>query len=72
MRANSYERLESRGISAHVLEGAGIVTLIVRAKGMRDGKAFDGEFRNIRIFMRAPGKQPPWELHAWFNVKIEP
>jgi Domain of unknown function (DUF4440) len=69
--ANSYEVLEARDVSAEVLDGVGIVTLVVRAKGKRGEIEFAGDFRNIRIFLRAPDKDPPWELHAWFNVKMQ-
>lgn len=68
--ANTYDMLESEHISATVYEGVAIVTLLVRAKGMKDGKPFAGVFRNIRIFMHEPDKQQPWQLHAWFNVCV--
>lgn len=68
--ANNYDMLESEDISATVYEGVAVVTLLVRAKGMREGKPFSGVFRNIRIFVHEPGKQQPWQLHAWFNVRV--
>lgn len=68
---NTYDMLESKGISATVHEGVAVVTLLVRAKGMREGKKqFAGVFRNIRIFLHAPDRQQPWQLHAWFNVRV--
>jgi hypothetical protein len=68
--ANTYDLLESEDVSATVQEGVAVVTLLVRAKGMREGKPFAGVFRNIRIFVHEPDKQPPWQLHAWFNVRV--
>lgn len=68
--ANTYDVLESEDVSASIHEGVAVVTLLVRAKGIREGKPFAGEFRNIRIFMHEPDKQQPWQLHAWFNVRV--
>ena len=70
-RANTYETLESTDIVVQVYEGVAIVTLLVHAKGMREGKACDGVFRNIQIFMQAPDKAPQWQLHSWFKVRVQ-
>src|SRR5882724_2210962 len=52
---NSYDMLESENVSAAVHEGVAVVTLLVRAKGMREGKKpFAGVFRNFRIFVHEP------------------
>jgi hypothetical protein len=67
---NTYDLLESKAVSATVLEGVAVVTLLVRAKGMREGKPFSGVYRNIRISLHGPGKDPTWQLHAWFNVRV--
>ena len=67
---NSYHMLESEGISATVYEGVAVVTLLVRAKGIREGKSFAGVFRNIRILVHEPAREQPWQLHAWFNVRV--
>jgi hypothetical protein len=67
---NTYDTLESEDISTQVHERVAIVTLLVRAKGMRDGKPFDGVFRNIRTFVRESDKNPAWQLHTWFNVQV--
>ena len=40
---NTYDLLESEAVSATVHEGVAVVTLLVRAKGMREGKPFAGE-----------------------------
>ena len=61
---------DSEDISATIHEGVAVVTLLVRARGMREGKPFAGVFRNIRIFVHEPDKQQPWQLHAWFNVRV--
>ena len=37
---------------------------------MREGNTFAGVFRNIRIFVHEQDKQPAWQLHAWFNVRV--
>ena len=69
--ANTYEMLDSNVTSVQVLEGVAVVTLLVRAKGMREGKPFAGVFRNIRTFVLEPDhKDQPWQLHAWFNVRV--
>jgi hypothetical protein len=68
--ANTYDMLESEDISATIQEGVAVVTLLVRAKGMREGKPFAGVFRNIRIFVHEPDRQQPWQLHTWFNVRV--
>lgn len=69
--ANTYDLLESEVTSAQVFEGVAVVTLLVRAKGMREGKPFSGVFRNIRTFLLEPDhKDQPWQLHAWFNVRV--
>ncbi len=68
---NSYEMLDSDVTSAQVFEGVAVVTLLVRAKGMREGKPFAGVFRNIRTFVLEPDHtEQPWQLHAWFNVRV--
>jgi hypothetical protein len=68
--ANTYDMLESESVSVTVHEGVAVVALLVRAKGMREGKPFAGVFRNIRIFVHEPDKQQVWQLHAWFNVRV--
>jgi hypothetical protein len=67
---NTYDLLESEDVSATIHEGVAVVTLLVRAKGMRGGKPFAGVYRNIRIFLHEPKKDRAWQLHAWFNVRV--
>ena len=69
--SNTYELLDSEVVSAVVHEGVALVTLLVRAKGTKNGKPFAGLYRNLRTFMpAAPGEDPSWRLHAWFNVRV--
>lgn len=68
---NTYEMLESEVTSAQVFEGVAVVTLLVRAKGMREGQPFAGVYRNIRTFQLGPDhKDQPWQLHNWFDVRV--
>ena len=67
---NTYDLLESEDISAMVYEGVAVVTLLVHAKGIREGKPFAGVFRNIRIFVHEPANEQPLQLHCWFNVRV--
>ena len=67
---NTYDLLESEDISAMVYERVAVVTLLVRAKGIREGKPFAGVFRNIRIFVHEPANEQPLQLHCWFNVRV--
>jgi len=39
-----------------------VVELLVAMKGMRCGNKLDGVFRNIRIFLDEPEKQPRWQI----------
>jgi len=68
--ANTYETLESRDIAVQRYKGLGVVTLLVQARGMREGKPFEGVFRNVRIFLQEPDNDPLWQLHSWFNVRV--
>jgi hypothetical protein len=68
---NTYEMLESEVTSVQVLEGLAVVTLHVRAKGMRQGQPFAGMFINVRTFLLEPDhKDQPWQVHAWFNMRV--
>jgi hypothetical protein len=71
-RENAYDLLEPEDVSATVHEGVAVATLLVRAKGMREGKPFSGVYRNIRIFVHDADKpaEGQWQLHAWFNVPV--
>lgn len=68
---NTYEMLESEVTSAQVFEGVAVLSLLVRAKGLREGKPFAGLYRNIRTFLFEPDhKDQPWQLYAWFNERV--
>lgn len=67
---NTYDLLDSEDVSATVHEGVAVVALLVRAKGVREGKPFSGVYRNIRVFVHEPKENPTWQLHAWFNVRV--
>lgn len=69
--ANIYDYLYSENVQASVYETTAVVALRVRAKGMRSDTPFEGTFRNIRVFLRQPDKQPVWQCTMWFNVRIK-
>ena len=68
---NTFEYLHSKDVQAIVYENTAIVTLRVQAKGTRGGKPFEGTFRNIRLFLNQPDKQPAWQCYMWFNARIQ-
>jgi hypothetical protein len=67
---NMIEELESDEIMPTITGNLAVVTLVVRVRGMRGGNKLDGAFRNIRIFLSEPDKQPHWQLHSWFNTPL--
>lgn len=68
---NTYSYLCSEVINIKLSESqdAAIITLHVRAKGKRNGKTFEGVYRNIRVF-RKEGQD--WKCYAWFNEPLPP
>jgi hypothetical protein len=68
---NTFERLDIEDVEVSIFEGVAIVTLIVRAKGTREGKPFEGVFRNLRTFLKEPDQRPSWKLHFWYNVRVD-
>jgi hypothetical protein len=68
---NTYEYNVPEDVTPEIYGSLAVVTLLVRAKGTRAGKPFEGTFRNVRIFLNEPGKDSHWQLHSWFNVKVE-
>src|SRR5262249_25098504 len=68
--ANTYDLLESENISATIHEGVAVVTLLVRAKYMREGKPFAGVYRNVRIFLKEADKLAQWQLYPCFDVRV--
>jgi hypothetical protein len=67
---NNTDELHSSDINAKIYGNLAVVDLLVAMKGMRCGNKLDGSFRNIRLFLKEEGKQPQWQLHSWFNVKV--
>ena len=67
-RANGSKN--AKRFAAQVYEELAVVTLLVDAKGTREGKPFEGLYRNIRIFVKEPNLTPGWQLHSRFNVKV--
>jgi hypothetical protein len=69
---NTFEMLKTEVTSVQVFERVvAVVTLLVSAKGLREGKPFAGVFRNIRTFRLEPDhKDQPWQLYAWFNERV--
>jgi hypothetical protein len=67
---NSYEYLHSEDVEANVYENTAVVSLRVRAKGMRGGKPFEGVFRNIRVFLQHQDSPDGWQCVMWFNERI--
>jgi len=68
---NTTDELHSSHINAKIYGNLAVVDLMVGMKGMRCGNKLDGSFRNIRLFLKEAGKQPQWQLHFWFNARIE-
>ena len=67
---NTTDELESDEIMPTIMGNLAVVTLVVRVRGMRGGNKLDGAFRNVRIFLSEPDKQPHWQLHSWFNTPL--
>ncbi len=69
--ANTYDRLKASNVEVvHSVENTAVVSLVVDAAGMREGKPFSGKYRNIRIFMKEVDTPHGWRCHMWFNTKI--
>ena len=67
---NTTDELHSTDIVPTIYGNLAVVELLIAMKGMRCGRKLDGVFRNMRIFLDEPEKQPRWQLHSWFNVPI--
>jgi hypothetical protein len=65
---NTYEQNEAEDVTATVYEDLAVVSLIVRARGLRQGIPFGGAFRNIRLFLKQDGE---WRCVVWFNTRIQ-
>jgi len=67
---NTTDELQSTNIVPTIYGNVAVVELLVAMKGMRCGNKLDGVFRNIRIFLDEPDKEPHWQLHSWFNLRV--
>ena len=65
---NTYEYLHSENIKAQVKDENALVSLVVRAKGKRGEKEFEGKFRNLRVFVR---KDKNWQCVIWHNTRLD-
>ena len=65
---NTYEYLTSENIKAQVKDENALVSLIVRAKGKRGEKEFEGKFRNLRVFV---SKEKNWQCMIWHNTRLD-
>jgi hypothetical protein len=65
---NIYEYLVAENIKAQVKDDTALVSLNIRAKGKRGEKEFEGNFRNLRVFVR---KEKNWQCVVWHNTRSE-
>lgn len=65
---NTYEYLHSENVKAQINEDAALVSLVVRAKGKRGEKEFEGKFRNLRVFIL---KEDKWQCAVWHNTRLD-
>lgn len=65
---NTYEYLNAENIKAQIKDETALVSLNVRAKGKRGEKEFEGNFRNLRVFLRT-GKN--WQCVIWHNTRLD-
>lgn len=64
---NTYSQVEASNVEVFVHgDGLALVSLIVRAAGVRGGKPFSGTFRNTRVFLR---HDAGWQCVVWFNTR---
>ena len=64
---NTYEYLESENVKVAVNGENALVSLLVRAKGRRGETEFEGEFQNLRVFVKQAEK---WCCVVWFNTRV--
>ncbi|CAN5806383.1 hypothetical protein BH20ACI4_BH20ACI4_12110 [soil metagenome] len=64
---NIYEYLVAENIKAQVKDETALVSLNVRAKGRRGDKEFEGNFRNLRVFVRS---EKNWQCVIWHNTRL--
>jgi hypothetical protein len=64
--ANTYDYIISEDVKPTIFEDVAVVSLRVRARGKRGASTFEGNFRNIRLFL----KNQEWQCAVWFNTPI--
>jgi hypothetical protein len=64
---NTFDYLYSEDVKPIVYESAAMVLLRVRAKGKRGPDPFEGNYRNIRLFL----KNQDWQCVMWFNIEVQ-
>lgn len=62
----TYDCLVSEVIDVIFHNELALVSLIVCAIGMNEGKRFSGEYLNTRLFLK---KDTGWQCFLWFNTK---
>ena len=62
----TYDCLLSSDIEVIFHQDLALVSLIVCAIGMSEGKRFSGEYLNTRLFLK---NEAGWQCFLWFNVK---
>ena len=65
---NTYEFLTAENIKAQVKDENALVSLVVRAKGKRGEKEFEGKFQNLRVFV---SKDKNWQCMIWHNTRLD-
>lgn len=67
----TYQQLEVSNINVvKNPEDLALVSLIVKAAGMRGEEPFSGTYRNIRVFRKESSALYGWKCFLWFNEKI--
>lgn len=65
---NSYELLRTENIKTAVTKENALVSLTVITKGKRGETEFEGEFQNVRVFVK---RKNEWQCIVWFNARIK-
>lgn len=65
---NTYEFLHSENIKAQIKDENALVSLVARAKGKRGEKEFEGEFRNLRVFVKNEQNR---QCVIWHNTRLD-
>jgi Domain of unknown function (DUF4440) len=64
---NTYDHLMTEELETIMFDQrTALVSVRVLAKGERDGRSFEGVFRNTRLFVKRRGE---WKCAVWFNTR---